>query len=212
MPRKTASLILLALSLASVPAMAQETGGRSELEESLGRPRRVPAIPAELRPLLREVSRDRLVIRGPSTGDIPIDISSYEPENFRQFAEGRFFGFSFMGYEFYGYLLVDRAMAGEEAVIATGEAPVFSPDGRYFAAVQSLGRRRYRQSRGLRALAGHGRGLPPAALRHRLAGGRGLARRWLAARGLRRAQRRSDRAPGPPLPLYGESASVRRGG
>ena len=28
-------------------------------------------------------------------------------------------------------------MAGEEAVIATGAAPVFSPDGRWFAAVQS---------------------------------------------------------------------------
>jgi hypothetical protein len=36
-------------------------------------------------------------------------------------------------------LLVDRAMAGDEAMIDTGEAPVFSPDGRHFAAVQLSG-------------------------------------------------------------------------
>ena len=52
MPTRKASLILLAMALASVPAAAQDPG-RSELEQSLGRPRRMPPIPAELRPLFR---------------------------------------------------------------------------------------------------------------------------------------------------------------
>jgi len=124
--------------LAVSPVPAQDGAGPSELEEALGRPRRTPAIPPELRPLVREATRDRIVVRG-LRGDIAIDISDFEPENFGQFGDGRFFGFSFLGYEYYGYLLVDRAMTGDEAVIETGEAPVFSRDGRYFAAVQFSG-------------------------------------------------------------------------
>jgi hypothetical protein len=137
--RGTTSIALLAALLAGMPAAAQESGGRSELEQSLGRPRRVPPIPAELRPLFREITRDRLVVRALRGGEIAIDITQYEPDEFRRFADGRFVGFSFMGYESYGYLLVDRAMAGEEAVIATGAVPVFSPDGLHFAAVDFSG-------------------------------------------------------------------------
>lgn len=137
MPGRTASLILLAV-LAGAPALAQEAG-RSELEESLGRPRRVPPVPAALRPLFREITRDRLVVRGLRGGDVTIDIDQYEPDNFRTFAGGRFLGFSFMGYESAGYMLVDRTMTGEEAVIATGAAPAFSPDGRHFASVEVSG-------------------------------------------------------------------------
>jgi hypothetical protein len=136
-PRRKASLILLALALVGAPAAAQDD--RSELEVSLGRPRRVPPVPADLRPLFRQVTRDRLVIRDLRGADIVLDIRQYEPDEFRQFAGGRFIGFSFTGYESFGYLLIDRAMTGEEAVIATGDRPVFSPDGRYFAAVQSSG-------------------------------------------------------------------------
>lgn len=138
MPGRTTSLILLATVLAGVPATAQETG-RSELEESLGRPRRVPPVPAELRRLFRDITRDRLVIRDLNGGDVAIDITEYEPDEFQQFADGRFVGFAFMGYEFYGYQLIDRAMAGDAAVIETGATPVFSPDGRHFAAVQLSG-------------------------------------------------------------------------
>ena len=65
MPRRRASLIAAAAALlVGVPAVAQPPGGRSELEESLGRPRRVPPIPADLRALFREITRDRLVVRG----------------------------------------------------------------------------------------------------------------------------------------------------
>lgn len=138
MPRRRASLILLAAMLAGAPAPAQDTG-RSELEESLGRPRRVPPIPAELRPLFREITRDRLVVRGLSGGQIVIDIDQYEPDNFRTFGDGRFLGFSFMGYESAGYMLVDRTMTGDEAMIGTGVAPIFSSDGRYFASVEQSG-------------------------------------------------------------------------
>jgi hypothetical protein len=134
--RKGLSLLLL-LPLA-VPAGAQEPP-RSELEESLGRPKRAPVIPAALRAMVSEASRDRLVIRMLGGSLTAIDISQFEPENFQQFGDGRFLGFSFMGYEFYGYMLVDRAMSGATSVIDTGEAPVFSPDGRHFAAVQTSG-------------------------------------------------------------------------
>jgi hypothetical protein len=44
-----------------------------------------------------------------------------------------------MGYESSGYMLVDRTTSGDEAVIATGVAPIFSPDGRHFASVEISG-------------------------------------------------------------------------
>lgn len=132
-------MVLLAGALLSAsPAPAQDEPGRSELEESLGRPRRTPVIPPELRGLVREATRDRIVVRG-TQGDIPIDISNYEPEDFQSFGDGRFLGFSFMGYEFAGYTLIDRRQSGEDAVIATGVRPAFSSDGRHFAAVQLSG-------------------------------------------------------------------------
>lgn len=135
--RKSLSLFL-ALLIAG-PAAAQDRPPASELEESLGRPRRVPVIPPELRAMVQEASRDRLAIRMLGGSITAIDISQFEPENFQQYGDGRFLGFSFLGYEFYGYMLVDRAMFGVTAVIDTGEAPVFSPDGHHFAAVQTSG-------------------------------------------------------------------------
>lgn len=135
--RRMASL-LLALAIAA-PALAQEGTGRSELEESLGRPKRVPQIPPALRAMVRDATRDRLVVRGRDGADIVLDIGQYEPEEFQSFGDGRFLGFSFMGYEFAGYTLIDRRQSGENAVIATGVRPVFSPDGRYFAAAQLSG-------------------------------------------------------------------------
>ncbi len=137
--RRRIELALVAALFATGPAVAQNAPPASELEEALGRPRRVPVIPPELRPMVREASRDRLVIRMLGGSDTAIDISQFEPENFQQFGNGRFLGFSFLGYEFYGYMLVDRAMSGVTAVIDTGDAPVFSPDGRHFAAVQLSG-------------------------------------------------------------------------
>lgn len=129
---------LAALLLIAGPAAAQDPP-MSELGEALGRPKRAPAVPAGLRPMVQEASRDRLAIRMLDGSVTAIDISQFEPEDFRQYGDGRFLGFSFQGYEFYGYMLIDRAMSGVTAVIETGEAPVFSPDGRHFAAVQLSG-------------------------------------------------------------------------
>lgn len=131
--------MLAALLLLPGAAQAAQEPPMTELEQSMGRRKVAPVIPTELRPMVREATRDRLVVRTLSGADIVIDIREMEPERFVQFANGRYFGFSFMGYEFYGFLLIDRAMAGEAAVIATGEPPVFASGGRHFAAVQISG-------------------------------------------------------------------------
>lgn len=132
-------VLVTAALLAGTPAPAQEFEAQNEIEAVLGRPKRAPVIPAELRAMVRVSERDRLVVRGLDGADIAIDIAEMEPESFVQYAGDRFFGFSFIGYEFFGYRLIDRRMSGEAAVIETGEAPVFSPDGRHFAAVQVSG-------------------------------------------------------------------------
>lgn len=139
MPRRWVEPALAALLLLPGGAQAAQEPPMTELEESLGRRKVAPVIPAEFGPMVREATRDRLVVRSLSGADVAIDIREMEPERFVRFADGRYFGFSFIGYEFYGFLLIDRAMAGEEAVIATGEAPVFAADGRHFAAVQTSG-------------------------------------------------------------------------
>jgi len=138
--RKRISLFLLAGALLwPGPARAQDSAGPTELEEYLGHPKRAPIVPAELRAMIRESRPDRLIVRGLDGADIVVDISEKEPERFAQFGGGRFLGFSFIGYEYAGYVLVDRAAAGEAALIDTGAAPVFSPDGDHFAAVQFSG-------------------------------------------------------------------------
>lgn len=140
MPKRRISLALLAGALLTAgPALSQDGSGPSELEESLGRPKRVPDIPSALRVMVRKATRDRLVVRNLHGDDIVLDISDYEPENFRQFGDGRFLGFSFRGYEYSGYTLIDRERSGVEAEIGTGVEPVFSHDGRWFAAVQLSG-------------------------------------------------------------------------
>ncbi|HST36680.1 MAG TPA: hypothetical protein VLK25_08640 [Allosphingosinicella sp.] len=140
MRRNRIELALLAGALlAGTPAPAQEFEAQDEIEAVLGRPKRAPVIPAGLQATVRVSERDRLVVRGLNGADMVIDIAQMEPESFAQYGDGRFFGFSFIGYEFFGYRLIDRRMSGEAAVIETGEAPVFSSDGRYFAAVQVSG-------------------------------------------------------------------------
>ena len=111
----------------------------SEFEESLGRPIRAPAVAAELRAMVREASTERIVVRGLSGGEIAVALGDVEAERLQSYADGRFLGFHFEGYEFFGYRLVDRRMTGEAAVIETGDAPVFASDGRHFAAVQLSG-------------------------------------------------------------------------
>lgn len=138
MRRRAESAIAALLALAA-PAMAPAQQPRTEFEEALGRPVRALAVPAELRALVREATPDRLVVRALDSGEIVVELDDIEAERLSAFADGRYLGFRFDGYEFFGYRLIDRRMRGEAAIFETGEAPVFSPDGRYFAAVQLSG-------------------------------------------------------------------------
>jgi hypothetical protein len=111
----------------------------SELEQALGRPPRAATVPAELSEMVREATAARIVVRGLGGGDIAVELAQIEAEGLTAYAGRRYLGFNVIGYEFFGYQLIDRRMTGEAAVIETGEAPVFSPDGRHFAAVQVSG-------------------------------------------------------------------------
>lgn len=128
------ALAAAGLLLAQPAGAGQPFTPRSELEEALGRPKRLPEIPPELRAMVRVAEPDRIVLRALDGSDIAIDLTQREPERFAGYGGGRFFGFPFVGYEFFGFTLVDRAATGDAALIETGEAPVFSADGRYFAA------------------------------------------------------------------------------
>ncbi|MBX3562409.1 MAG: hypothetical protein KF780_11430 [Sphingomonas sp.] len=109
---------------------------RTQYEDLVERPKPMPEIPAHLRSILSASSPDQLLVRDLHGRDIPVDIEWYEPEDFVLLRDGRYLGFALQGYEGFGYLLIDRAANGEAAVIATGEAPLFSPDGRFFVALQ----------------------------------------------------------------------------
>jgi hypothetical protein len=129
---------LASILFAALPVAAQQPP-LTELEQAIGHRKTAPVIPPALRPLVREATANRLLIRSVDGGTIAVDISEMLPERFETFLGGRFLGFAFTGYEYYGYLLIDRAAHGEAARIETGAAPVFSPDGRHFAAVQLSG-------------------------------------------------------------------------
>jgi hypothetical protein len=122
---------LLALSLAA-PAAAQEFRPRTEYEAATERPKPLPAIPPMLRGIVRAPTPERLLVRTLGGGEVAVDISWYEVERFEPRPGGRFLGIVLSGYEAEGYVLVDRAGAG--TLLETGVAPVFSPDGRWFAA------------------------------------------------------------------------------
>ena len=139
MRSKTISLaVLTGALLAAQPATAQQPP-LTELEQAMGHRKTAPVIPPALQPIVQEASATRLLIRRLEGGTIEVDISEMQPERFEAFAGGRFLGFAFTGYEYYGYLLIDRAARGDAAVIETGGAPAFSPDGRHFAAIQLSG-------------------------------------------------------------------------
>lgn len=131
--------LLLATALAAPaagPAAAQGPVLRTEYEQLTERRKARPAIPPEFRQLLAAVSPQRLLVHALDGRNIPIDIEWWEPGDYRRFADNRYIGMTRQGYEDYGYVLVDRAGSGEAAVIATGALPLFSPDGRHFAAAE----------------------------------------------------------------------------
>lgn len=127
----------LILVLLSSGAQAQSFVPRTEYEALIEAPKPVPSIPASLARIVRAETADRLVVTGLDGGEIAIDIEWYEPAEFKLFPGGRYLGFTYGGYEAFGYVLVDRAMPGKTAVFDTGHEPVFSPDGRFAAAAEA---------------------------------------------------------------------------
>lgn len=116
--------------------VAQGSDARSEWEDIMGEPKPLAAIPATLRGVVAAKSPDLLVVNDLAGQPIELPIEWYVPAEFEQFRDGRFLGMSVKGYEDYGYILVDRAARGPGAIVATGQKPVFSPDGRLFAAAE----------------------------------------------------------------------------
>lgn len=135
---KLAELACAALVLLLAPhvSAAESFKPRNEYEELIGEPKPVPEIPAGLASVLRAKSPDKLLVKSLDGNEIEVDIEWYDPEEFKLYVDGRYLGFSYIGHEDYGYILVDRAASGETAVMQTGNAPVFSPDGRLFAAAE----------------------------------------------------------------------------
>ncbi len=132
---KAAAVLLLTLAL---PAGAQEREitPREDYEMFLGRPKPTPQIPPALRSMVVESRPERLTVRGLAGQEIPVSLEWFEPLDFTTYRDGRYLGFRYLGYEEDGYILVDRISRGAAAIIETGAAPLFSPDGRYFAAAQ----------------------------------------------------------------------------
>lgn len=136
MPNAKARIGAAMLLALGAPAIAQQSTPRQDYEEITGRPKPAPRIPREFRAMVAEATPDRLVVRGLDGQPIPVSLDWIEPLAFTQWQDGRFLGFAFTGYEAEGYILVDRRMRGEAALLETGREPVFSPDGRFFAAAE----------------------------------------------------------------------------
>ena len=128
-----AAMLLLAWA---APTVAQVANPRQEYEEATGRPKPAPVIPSQFREMIDEATPDLLVVRGVEGQLIPVTLEWIEPINFRAFYERRYLGFEVSGHEAEGYTLVDRHGRGASAVIHTGQRPIFSPNGRWFAAAE----------------------------------------------------------------------------
>ena len=92
----------------------------------------IPAIPPEFRSIISGATRDTLTLRALDGRKIPVAISGYRVWVYRLYQNGRYFGMELSGYEVFGYVLVDRAALNDN-VIETGNAPLLSDDGRWFA-------------------------------------------------------------------------------
>ena len=136
MPRGKAEWAAMLLLAWAASAAAQVTNPRQEYEEATGRPKQAPTIPSQFREMVDEATPDLLVVRGVEGQLIPVTLDWIDPTAFRTFYERRYLGFAFSGYEAEGYTLVDRHGRGASAVIHTGQRPIFSPDGRWFAAAE----------------------------------------------------------------------------
>jgi len=124
------------LLLAPLSARTEPFEPQNEYEELIGRPKSIPPIPANPPSILQATSPEALLVKGLDGNEIAVDIEWIEPEAYSFYAAGRYLGFTFVGYEYYGYKLVDRAASEKMAAVESGQTPVFSPDGRFFAAAE----------------------------------------------------------------------------
>ncbi|HEX6741075.1 MAG TPA: hypothetical protein VF079_04690 [Sphingomicrobium sp.] len=128
-------MVSVGVAILSFLALVQSSGPvppPPEFRMGADTPTPVPAIPAEFRSVIKRATREQLTIRALDGHDIPVDISGWRLWDYRLFQNGRYFGMEMSGYEVVGYLLIDRA-ARKRTVIATGRAPLFSSNGRWFA-------------------------------------------------------------------------------
>lgn len=136
------TLVLAGLLLAG-PAQAQDETRqwastcdalpKHEVDLEFDQPRPI-ILPKDWRPFA-SASTHWLAVRSIYGMTDCIDLSWIgELSEFETFKEDRLAGFNWIGYEAYGYTLIDRAGTG--SVIETGERPSFSPDGSMLAALE----------------------------------------------------------------------------
>lgn len=131
--------IVVALGLAAIatPALAApdaRTCPRPAAPDGGERQRTKPLpVPAALRPTMGS-SLYHYAVASHSGARICVDTSWMESaENLAATPDLRFVSFGWLGYETYGYVLIDRAGRGK--VHEIGAKPVFSPSRRLFAAI-----------------------------------------------------------------------------
>ena len=130
MRRKIEWAIALSAALIGAPAWAQPPNS-----DPPRHPPRMPQIPAALRGIVTAVSPQHLELRYRNGETHPFVFEYYEVTGLELFRDGRYLGIRLQGDEDYGYMLIDLAGPGHPE-FDTGDAPIFSADGHYFAAAE----------------------------------------------------------------------------
>lgn len=92
------------------------------------------AVPKEFEGLVKS-NLTQFAVSTMDGGTVCVDTSWIEGiENQKVSPDGRFLAFDWLGYEAYGYVVVDRSGKGQ--VIDTGNAPLSPPSGRRFASIE----------------------------------------------------------------------------
>ena len=130
-------------ALAGCAAIESEPAGPADLAQCEANfvpvegqpvPTKALATPQGFRDVLT-IGPTQMAIATLSGGTACEDMSwTAEIEDMEWLRDRRMLGWSWQGYEAFGYVVADRA--GDGTIIATGERPSFSPGGRRFAAIQ----------------------------------------------------------------------------
>ncbi|MGE3692514.1 MAG: hypothetical protein AB7F98_14150 [Novosphingobium sp.] len=120
-------------ALAAPPSLGRcpQLAPREAMEDD----RKVPlTIPRQFAQLVR-ATRDRIAVSTLTGAVHCIDTRDFTvARDYALSSDGRFFSFSWGGYEAGGYILVDRTGRGQ--TVDTGDRPMFSPSRRKFAAIE----------------------------------------------------------------------------